>query len=294
MILLQPEQGIVDQETLHLGAAKIVDGRVPVWMKPLARVRVLVKRGAIKICQAKRVRREMRRNPINDNSNARRMGRIHKTCKSLRVAKARGRCIEAGRLIAPRRVIGVFGDGQQLDMGEPQVTHIVHKIACQFIIAQKPGAIFFAPGSQMHFVNGHGRTPRIARGARLEIVAIRPLEMFYARNHRCRMRPQLRRKSIRVSLEGQADAISAYDLKLVFHIFIKAGKEYLPHPRAHALAHHMPAAIPVVEVADDRDALRIGRPHGKMHPRGALMRNDMGAHLVVEPQMRALRHVIIV
>ena len=108
------------------------------------------------------------------------------------------------------------------------------------------------------------------------------------------MRPQLRRKGVRVGLEGQAHAIGANDLELVFYILIKAGKEYLPNARAHALAHHMPSAIPVVEVADDRNALRIGRPHGKMHPRGALMGNDMGPHLVIEPQMRALRHVVIV
>ncbi len=108
------------------------------------------------------------------------------------------------------------------------------------------------------------------------------------------MRPQLRRKSVRVSLQRQAIAIGANDLELVFHVFIKAGKEYLPNARAHPLSHHMPPAIPVIEVADHRNALGIGGPYGEMHPRGALMGNDMGAHLVVEPQMRALRQIVIV
>ncbi len=135
VILLQPEQGIVDQETLHLGAAKIINGRVPVRMKPLARVRMLVKCGAVKMRQAEFIRREMRWNPINDDADARRVGRIHKAGKPFRVAKARSRRKKSGRLIAPRGIIGVLGDGQQFDMGEPHGPRIIHKVACQFIVA---------------------------------------------------------------------------------------------------------------------------------------------------------------
>jgi hypothetical protein len=46
---------------------------------------------------------------------------LTKRAKPFRLAEARGRRIEAGRLIAPGRVEGMLGDRQELDMGEAHV-----------------------------------------------------------------------------------------------------------------------------------------------------------------------------
>ena len=64
-------------------------------------------------------------------------------------------------------------------------------------------------------------------------------------------------------MRGQACAVGTDDLKFVFHIIGKARKEYLPNARAYALAHHVAAAVPVVEIANHADALRVRRPNRK-------------------------------
>ena len=56
----------------------------------------------------------------------------------------------------------------------------------------------------------------------------------------------------------------------------------------------MAAAVPIVEIADDGDALRIRRPDGEVKALGAVMLERMRAHLVEQPQMRALADVIVV
>ena len=58
VILLQPEQRVRDQERAHFVAAVVEDQRAPVAMLALARVGVLVERGAVEEDQAVRVLRE--------------------------------------------------------------------------------------------------------------------------------------------------------------------------------------------------------------------------------------------
>ena len=56
----------------------------------------------------------------------------------------------------------------------------------------------------------------------------------------------------------------------------------------------MAPAVPMVEIADDRDARRIGRPDGEMNAIGTLMMDRMRAELVEKSQMRALGDIVIV
>ncbi len=56
----------------------------------------------------------------------------------------------------------------------------------------------------------------------------------------------------------------------------------------------MPAAVPVVEVAHDRDAARVGRPDGEVDAGDALELDVVGTQLVEQPQMRALADVVVV
>ncbi len=55
MITLGPEQRVVDQEARHLAPPEIIDGGVPVGVETLARVLMLVERGAVEMRQAMRV-----------------------------------------------------------------------------------------------------------------------------------------------------------------------------------------------------------------------------------------------
>ena len=71
VILLQPEQRVRDQERAHFVAAVIEDQRAPVALLALARVGVLVERGAVEEGQAVRVLGEVRGHPVDDHADAR-------------------------------------------------------------------------------------------------------------------------------------------------------------------------------------------------------------------------------
>ena len=66
-------------------------------------------------------------------------------------------------------------------------------------------------------------------------------------------------------------------------------------PVSRRLRIDVAAAVPVVEVADHRDAAGVRRPDGEMHavarPRASI---EMRAELVEEPEMRALGDVVVV
>jgi hypothetical protein len=70
VILLQPEQRVGNQERAHFVAAVVEDQRAPVAMLALARVGVLVERGAVEKRQAVRVFGEMRGHPIDNHADA--------------------------------------------------------------------------------------------------------------------------------------------------------------------------------------------------------------------------------
>lgn len=56
----------------------------------------------------------------------------------------------------------------------------------------------------------------------------------------------------------------------------------------------MPSTIPIVEIADDGDAPRIGSPDGEVETFDAFKLERMSAHLVEQSQMRSLADEIIV
>ena len=121
------------------------------------------------------------------------------------------------------------------------------------------------PRSRVHFVDRHRRAPRIALAARGHPCVVGPGEMRGVADDRCRRRPQLGAEAHRIGLQRQQRPVRADELVLVERAFADAGHEDLPDAGVDALAHRVPAAVPRVEIADDRDAPRIRRPHGEMH-----------------------------
>ena len=67
-----------------------------------------------------------------------------------------------------------------------------------------------------------------------------------------------------IGLQRQPLAVRADDLELVGAPGADIGDEDFPDAGVAALAHHMAPAVPVVEVADDRDAPGVRRPDGEM------------------------------
>ena len=127
--MLQPIKRAGNQEALNFAAAEIVDVGIPIVMKALARIEMLVERGAVEARQAVRIGRKMRRHPIQNDADAGGMQRIDEARKpSGGPNRAAGR-EHAERLIAPGAAERMFGHRQKLDMGKFHLDEIGHQIA---------------------------------------------------------------------------------------------------------------------------------------------------------------------
>src|SRR4029077_14494323 len=110
MKILQPVQRAGEQKALYFAPTEIVDEGIPVAMKAFARVEMLVERGAVEPGQPVRIGGKMRRNPVENNANARGMQRAHTKRHYSRRSVAAAWSKQAQRLISPRAAKRMFCD----------------------------------------------------------------------------------------------------------------------------------------------------------------------------------------
>ncbi len=94
---------------------------------------MLVERRAVEPDEPVLVDRKMRGHPIEDDADAGAVRAVDEAREAGRIAEARRRRVEAGGLVAPGRVVRVFGDGQEFDVGEAGLDHIVNETAGEFV-----------------------------------------------------------------------------------------------------------------------------------------------------------------
>ncbi len=140
---LDPVQRVAHKVVADLGAAIVVDQRVPVLMEALARVGVFVEVACRRTGQAVRVGWEMRRHPVEDHAQPGVVGRVGEGAEILRRAEARRRRVQPGGLVAPGAVEGVLLDRHQLDVGEAELDHVGNQSLGQLAVAE-PVAIGLA------------------------------------------------------------------------------------------------------------------------------------------------------
>ena len=174
---VEPEQRVGDEEIGNFMPAKIENQRAPILMRAFARVFVLEKRGAVEFRQRPVIARKMRRHPVHNHADARLVQRVDEKLKILRRAEAaRGR-VKAGDLITPRRIIRVLGRRHKFDVRETQASDVFNERFGQFAVA--PGFVrrFFPPGTEVDFINAHGRAQRVALAALFQPGFVVPLEL---------------------------------------------------------------------------------------------------------------------
>src|SRR5579862_8628899 len=98
--------------------------------------------------------REMRGNPVQNNSNFMLMevvNEIHKICRRSKPAR---RSEIARRLISPRTVEGMLRKGQEFDVREAGIVNVVGQEWRNFAIGQPPVAFLghSPPGAQMNLI----------------------------------------------------------------------------------------------------------------------------------------------
>ena len=100
---------------------------------------------AVEHAQAVLVPGEVCRDPVDDDADALGVQLVHKIHEVLRsTVTARG-CEEARHLVAPAAVIGVFRDGQQLDVGVVHIFEVLHELVRDAAVVGKHLAVFLPP-----------------------------------------------------------------------------------------------------------------------------------------------------
>ncbi len=210
--LLDPVERAADEEVLHLVAAEVVDQRVPVLVEAFARVGVFVQRGAVELRQAVRVGRKVRGHPIHQHADALGMAGLDEACEAFGGAEARGRRVQAERLVAPGTVERIFADRQQLDVREAEVGGVGRQRIGELVPRVQAPIGMAPPRGGVQLVDRHRRGARVGlRAAWRQCTRWRQRR----RDDAGRGRPQLGRARIRVGLGRQHVAVAAADLELV-------------------------------------------------------------------------------
>ena len=136
-----------------------------------------------------------------------------------------------------------------------------------------------------------GASRRIARpGARPSTSCVRTRRGRRARRRRTRCWADARRANASGSaLSGRSSPCGPLHLVLVERAAPEPGEEQLPDAAFDALAHRVAAAVPAVEVADDRDPRRVRRPDHEAVAMDALHGHRVGAQLLVELEVACPR-----
>ncbi|MNZ99450.1 hypothetical protein D3C78_1187760 [compost metagenome] len=179
-------------------------------------------------------------------------------------------------------------------MGEAHIRTIGNELGGEFIPAEEGAVLAALPGAGMHLIDADRLAALIHLRPMFPVGLIFPFLRQFRRGDGSVLRPQFGAAGIRVGLQGQKLAIGAEDFELVGAAGIDVRREDFPDAGILAEAHHMPSAIPIVEIADDGNTPRIGRPHGEVKTFDAFEFQRMRAHPVEEPEMRSFTDEIIV
>ncbi len=289
VVLLEPEEGVAQQEAADLVAPVVEDQRAPVQLLALARVLVLVERGAVEARQAVRILREVPGHPVEQHADARLVAGVHERPELVRLAQAARRREKADDLVAPRARERVLHHRQQLDVREAHLAHVRHQALGQLPVGQEPLAVRAArPRSEVHLVDRHrpiepAVLPRALRHPRL----VAPCVAADAPDDGRRPRGKLEAQRVGIRFR-EDDARLRSQLEFVLLAAPDTRDEDLPHPVRRQAAHRVDATVPPVEVADDADAIGIGCPHREVHPGDRSELDGVRAQLLVGAQLGAL------
>ena len=104
---------------------------------------MFVQRGAVEPRQAVRIDRKMRRHPIDQHPQPGAMRAVDETGEPLDIAEPSAGRIQAGGLITPAWVVGMFSDRHEFDMRKAERDDIGDQTIGQLIPGQEP-AVFIA------------------------------------------------------------------------------------------------------------------------------------------------------
>ena len=125
MELLEPVEGVREEEVAHLVARVVEDERPPVGVRAAPRVRVLVQRRAVEAGERPLVAREVGRHPVEQHADPVPVELVDELPQVVRLAQRRLRGEVPGHLVAPRGPVRVLHDRHQLDVREAELHHVL-------------------------------------------------------------------------------------------------------------------------------------------------------------------------
>ena len=260
MIAVHPEHGAGDQEALDLLHAVVKDHRAPFLVLTAAGVGILIAGGAVEHVQAVAILREVGRDPVQNDADARLMQLVDEGHEVLRRAVAACRGKIARDLIAPAAVEGILGDGQQLHMGVAHFLYVRDQLVGQLgiVVGHAVFGVLHLPAAGLQLVNGHRAVDDIPLFLVTDPGGIPPGVALNIIDLAAVGRAGLGMEGIRVSLIDQlicrgGDAVFI-DIKL-----FDAGNEALPDTVRH-LFHGVLAGRPAVEVTHNGNSLGVRCP----------------------------------
>ena len=230
--------------------------------------------------------------PIDDDADPRSMRFIDERRERFRVSEAARRCEESDRLVSPRTIERVFAYRQQFDVRESHRRCITDQIVGELVIGEIPVALGPFPRTEVHFVDRHRRVPVVRFRTAREPVTVAPVAFRGFAHDRRRCRRMLRCKGKRIGFERKQRAVGAEQLVFINGARAHVGQENLPHPGADLLAHRVTAAVPIVEIANDGNPLRIRCPNRKPDAVDAVHLHRVRAEFLVKPPVRAFSHQV--
>ena len=264
VVFIQPEQRVGNEEVADFFSAVVENIGTPLEMFSPSGILMFIQCCAVEPPQTKFVFGEVGRHPVQNDADAVLMAGVDKFFEHGRCAVAAGRCVVSCHLIAPAAVKRMFFHRQQFNVAEAHFFHIRHQFFRHFRIGQEAVAFFghTHPGTQMDFINIHGRRIDIcflSGGHPFSVFPFIPPDRV---DHRGCFRAQLCVESVRVALV-HLFASGLYHMEFILIHGSQTGNEQFPDTGLTQQTHGMSAGIPAVEVPNDADAFCIGCPNGK-------------------------------
>ena len=119
----------------------------------------------------------MRRDPVEDDAEARGVRSIDEAREGGRIAEAAGRREQADRLVAPGFVERMLADRQKLEMGVAHLGDVGDELIGEFVVGEKSSALAASPGAEMRLVDRHRLPPRFALAALGHVFGVGPGEV---------------------------------------------------------------------------------------------------------------------
>jgi hypothetical protein len=273
--LLEPVRGVGDEEVAHLVPAEVEDVGTPVRLLAEKRVRVLVQGRPVEPAEGPLVLGEVRRNPVQQDADARLVQPVDEVAEVVGVAEPRRRRVVGADLVPPRPTERVLRDREELDVGEAEGLHVLGEMVGQLPVAQT-----LPPGPQVDLVHAHRAGVCVVGHPMGEPRRVLP-GVPGLHDDGCRRGRGLGALGHRVGLLPPRTVLLE-DLVLVALPTRDPRDEELPVPARAQLSHRVRCALPVVEVADDTYCLSVRRPDRER--RSADVPQDAGVGVDVGPE----------